>query len=869
MMKNNEMNIINDLDKENDDLMRHLGLLQQVSLGQETNILKDINKYNDNNIFYEFENQKTQNNNKMNYNNINKVNNNNNIPPKKKLNKKIMDMIKKKEEVDKMKKMNNNINNINNNYYNNENNFEEENKVRIFDNNCEILEDNEKCVINFNSYNRSQKGNENNYINNDNDNDNDSDSDDVKGKEREKEKEKEKKSNDSSDDEFNNISGINHKLIEEALNVEKKFTQNLNNYNLLEKKNEENNNININNNNKNNINDDDSASEEYQHVINKNNKNDNDNDKMLYFNSIKKDNTDNIKINNIDNDYMIKEDNKLNLAKDIISKYRLDDDEDDDNKKEINNLNNFNYNKINNFEKIDNLNVFNNNFDDREINEKLEDIHKINKIEEDNQNHKIENEFNYEDDNKYMLNLNQNKNYNFDDFKELQKDINESVKQNNNKNKINIINDDNIKSRVNIINDIEPKNNSINSSINKENKNLFNTDNNKDNFVCDLDIFKKLQKQMNKKSEVLQKTIDKYNHKPKNIEIINNSNLIQSKINDSKYDINSKENDINIKDYNKDIFDENIKEKINELNANESNTVTSIININNKILIDKINNIKSKIDYNNNFNNINNDVNDKDNYIKKEIRSRTSSYEPLIFKIPSLLLDDKIEEIEIYIKLEMIYCKLKTITSKLDFISLLRQVLNNVLMLKNSSFNVYMQLFNFILSLQIYELNLSDCNPSLPCEYLKSLLDLLVNNKDLTDMIRIIIVLIKKYFPINMSVILESKTIVTLKVLNSYLKQLNNVILSAYINIKSIFIEVNDFLFFSPPSLLSDEFPLAELYMEIYQEIRNTTDNIIKSCRTKIMKNELMEAVVFIKSKIKNPSMDYIKYLDYAIYKIN
>ena len=853
-MKNNEMNIINDLDKENDDLMRHLGLLQQVSLGQETNVLKDINKYNDNNnIFYELGNQKTQNNNKM-YNNINKVDNNNNIPPKKKFNKKIMDMIKKKEELDKMKKMKNNINNIEDNYYYNENNFEGENKVRkiekIFDNNCEILEDNEKCVINFNSYNRSQKGNENNFIHNDND----SDSDDIKGKEREKEKEKENKSNDSSDDEFNNISGINNKLIEEALNVEKKFKQNLNNYNLLEKKNEEN----KNNINKNNINDDDSASEEYQQVINKNNKN--DNDKLLYFNSIKKDNTD---INNIDNDNLIKDDNKLNLAKDIISKYRLDDDdEEDDNKEGINNINNFNNNNSNNFEKRNNLNVFNN-IANMGINNKLEDIHKINKIEEDNKNSKIEKEFNYEDDDKYIPNLNQNKKYNFDDFKELQKDKKEEVKENsysnNNKNKINIINDNNIKSRVNIINDIEQKNN---------NKNLFNSDNNKDNFVCDLDIFKKLQKQMNKKSEVLQKTIDKYNHKPKNIEI-NNSNLIQSKINASQNDINSQGNDINIKDYNKDTFDDNIKEKINELNSNESSNVTSIININNKILIDKINNIKSKIDYNNNFNNINNDINDKDNYIKKEIRSRTSSYEPLIFKIPSLLLDDKIEEIEIYIKLEMIYCKLKTITSKLDFISLLRQVLNNVLMLKNSSFNVYMQLFNFILSLQIYEFNLSDCNPSLPCEYLKSLLDLLVNNKDLTDMIRIIIVLIKKYFPINMSVILESKTIVTLKVLNSYLKQLNNVILSAYINIKSIFIEVNDFLFFSPPSLLSDEFPLAELYMEIYQEIRNTTDNIIKSCRTNIMKNELMDAVVFIKSKIKNPSMDYIKYLDYAIYKIN
>ena len=346
------------------------------------------------------------------------------------------------------------------------------------------------------------------------------------------------------------------------------------------------------------------------------------------------------------------------------------------------------------------------------------------------------------------------------------------------------------------------------------------------------------------------------------MEIINDSNLIQNKINSFQKEIDSNNNINNI--YN------NIPiSKINNENTLNINLSKEKININNKNLIEKINNIKYKIEDNEiKSNNINNKDKDKDSYIKKEISSSTSSYEPLIFKIPSLLLDNKIEEIEIYIKLEMIYYNLKTITSKLDFISLLRQVLNNILMLKNASFNVYMNLFNFILTLQIYELNLSDCNPSLPCEYLKALLDLLINNKDLTDMIRIIIFLIKKYFPVNMLIILEQKIVIILKVLNSYLKQLNNAILSGYINIKSIFIEINDFLFFSPPSLLSEEFPLAELYMEIYEEIKNTTDNIIKSCKSKIMKNELMDAVVFIKSKIKNPSLDYVKYLDYAIYKI-
>ena len=508
----------------------------------------------------------------------------------------------------------------------------------------------------------------------------------------------------------------------------------------------------------------------------------------------------------------------------------------------INNKNFKNTNENNNSSEIENIN--NLNFQTNDTNTKEEES--INIINKDNY------KFNFlkEEDDIFRKEFHFNDEKNIYD-KNYETDINNNKKENKEQNIMNEKLNEEKKSNIKI--------------INQENKN--------DNFICDLDIFKKLQMQMNKKSEILQKTLDKYNHKPKKFEIINDSKLNQNSI--SNYSIEQNKINESFK------YKSNIDTDSNNINSINSTGGINIDDINEKMnyntqnLLEKINRIKNNIEKADNINknkNIksNNKLNkDKDTFIKNEIKSAQSSYEPLIFRIPSLLLDDKIEEIEIYIKLEMIYYNLKTITSKLDFISLLRQVLNNVIMLKNASFNVYMQLFNFILSLQIYELNLSDCNPSLPCEYLKSLLDLLVNNKDLTEMIRIIIVLIKKYFPINMGIMLEKKNIVTLKVLNSYLNQLNNVLLSSYINIKSIFIEINDFLFFSPPSLLSDEFPLAELYMEIYQEIRNTTDNIIKSCRTKMMKNELMNAVVFIKSKIKNSSVDYVKYLDYAIYKIN
>ena len=594
-------------------------------------------------------------------------------------------------------------------------------------------------------------------------------------------------------------------------------------------------------------------------------------------------NINNTNENNIFKKSDVKEKTNNNNKKDLVSNPSGNEIDDKFDKKDLD-INIIKQEKINNKYNINEENK-NEEMNDLEDKNEINDIYKIFKNKE-----KLIPNLN----NKKLQNQDENNNKN-----ESEIIINNNVKSNNlkiNEEKNDFEIDSNIKNeKLNILEDeddlfnkdfefkkdnyeslldnenIKPKesqNDSKEKEEKKSNIKIINQEKKNDNFVCDLDIFKKLQIQMNKKSEILQKTLDKYNHKPKKFEIINNS-----KPNQNEFSNYPKEQNI-IND--RDIFNDKNDSNINSTSGINIKDLNEKMNYNTKNLLEKINRIKNNIDKNDNlnlnqnkFNKSNKINNDKDMFIKKEIKSAQSSYEPLIFRIPSLLLDDKIEEIEIYIKLEMIYYNLKTITSKLDFISLLRQVLNNVIMLKNSSFNVFMTLFNFILSLQIYELNQSDCNPSLPCEYLKSLLDLLVNNKDLTDMIRIIIVLIKKYFPINMGIILEQKNIVTLKVLNSYLIQLNNVILSAYINIKSVFIEINDFLFFSPPSLLNDEYPLAELYMEIYQEIRNTTDNVIKSCRSKMMKKELMEAVVFIKTKIKNSSIDYVKYLDYAIYKIN
>ena len=340
-----------------------------------------------------------------------------------------------------------------------------------------------------------------------------------------------------------------------------------------------------------------------------------------------------------------------------------------------------------------------------------------------------------------------------------------------------------------------------NDSVINSTLNIMKNEENKNNELqCDYDIFKKIQEKMNKKTAILDETIKKYE--------LTSSEKIKSNLkNEDNKSINTF-----------DLFKENSTSNItNSKNENEyfsSNT--------------------------------------------------PNSYESLIFKIPSILLDNKIEEIEIYIRLETIYDKLTTITLKLDFISLLKQVLNNVIMLKHAGMSIYMQLFNFILNLEVNEFHLSDLNPSLPCSYLQSLLEFLIVNKEITEMIKILIILIKRYMPTNFKLIIDNKTLITLKLLLFYLKKINDLIPSSNARVKEICIEINDFLYTCPPSCLKKDLPLCDFYLEIFKEVRNTTNLIIKNCKNK---TELSNTISFIKSKLSTVSKDYIKYLEYIIYK--
>lgn len=252
------------------------------------------------------------------------------------------------------------------------------------------------------------------------------------------------------------------------------------------------------------------------------------------------------------------------------------------------------------------------------------------------------------------------------------------------------------------------------------------------------------------------------------------------------------------------------------------------------------------------------------------VSPKINNYESLIFKIPSILLDNKIEELEIYIRLETIFSKLNSITEKNNFISLLKKVLNNLLMLKKTNFTVYSNLFNFIFELLINELLSNNLNFNLPISYLQNLIEFLILNKDINEIICLIILLLKKNLPNNFMLILNEKKIITIKVLLYYLKKIKSILKECNnLEVKKIFIEINELLYEFPPSMLNKEVPLIDLYINLYNEIKKIVNIIIQNYIKKNNFEELKNSIIYIKTKVPKTSKDFTKYLDYIIYKIN
>ena len=101
--------------------------------------------------------------------------------------------------------------------------------------------------------------------------------------------------------------------------------------------------------------------------------------------------------------------------------------------------------------------------------------------------------------------------------------------------------------------------------------------------------------------------------------------------------------------------------------------------------------------------------------------------------------------------------------------------------------------------------------------------------------------------------------------LKGILQKIKDIINGSYIHLKLVLGEINDFLYEYPPSGLTKSLPMFALYIEVFEEMKKVTDAIVKNKKSTL--TELTEALSSIKSKNSTLSKDYLKYLEYVIYK--
>ena len=131
----------------------------------------------------------------------------------------------------------------------------------------------------------------------------------------------------------------------------------------------------------------------------------------------------------------------------------------------------------------------------------------------------------------------------------------------------------------------------------------------------------------------------------------------------------------------------------------------------------------------------------------------------------------------------------------------------------------------------------------------------LLNYRQLNDMFKIMLFLLKKYFPKNLNNKIEDISLVMIKVISYLLKELLKKVDKDNIIGKDIISEINDLFTVTPPSTLTTATPNAMFYKNIFTLLKSITDHIISN-----NKDELVNIIQYLQEN-KIVCEDYIQYL--------
>ena len=316
---------------------------------------------------------------------------------------------------------------------------------------------------------------------------------------------------------------------------------------------------------------------------------------------------------------------------------------------------------------------------------------------------------------------------------------------------------------------------------------------------------------------------------------------------------------------NKVVDNDEIKKNMNALNIPLSVLKNKLSLNNNKKLLLKINPLYKT---NNNINNINDNINNQKINSQKEnlnispqqnkskltnINNNSKPYIQTLNQIMKSLKNEPTEEGIINLAIWQ-FLKLSSTEQKSEYIEMLQKSLENPVFLKNTSINILLNFYDYILSILSFEILKFPKEETIIIK-LQTLSQYLLNYRKCNDMFKIMLFLLKKYFPKDLNEKIADLSLVMIKIIAFLLKELLKNNKKEKINCRDIICEINDLFTNTPPSALTTATPNCSFYQNIFTLLKYITDEILKE-----NKKDLKGIIQYLQEK-KIVCDDYVQYL--------
>ena len=350
-------------------------------------------------------------------------------------------------------------------------------------------------------------------------------------------------------------------------------------------------------------------------------------------------------------------------------------------------------------------------------------------------------------------------------------------------------------------------------------------------------------------------------------------NIKEQKLNENIHDKNNEQIDENNKENkiikNKVVDNDEIKRNMKALNIPLSLVKNKLSLNNNKKLLLKINSYnKSNLNNSNDNIHINNNIQNislkgnkspqqkKITIINNQMPSSVNDSKPYMQTLKQIIkiLNNQSTEEGIFNLAILQFLKLSSVEQKSEYVNILYKSLENPVFLKNTSINILLNFYDYILSILSLEILKFSNEESIILKF-QMIAQNLLNYRKIDDMFKVMLFLLKKYFPKDLNKKIADLSLVMIKIIAFLLKELLKNVQKEIINSRDIICEINDLFTSTPPSTLTTLTPNCQFYQNIFTLLKSITDEIVKQNKT-----ELSGIIKYLQEK-KIICDDYVQYL--------